>query len=88
MVDPESRLDSVQLLADGLYFYYTLPNKEKSEIASAAFTAYLIPGIVDNIRNNPRMEMFHDSSVVMNFIYRDREGELITAFSVGPRQYR
>lgn len=88
MVDPESRLDSVLLLPEGLCFYYTLPNKQKSAIASAAFTAFLIPGIVDNIHTNPRMEMFRDSSLVMNFVYRDRNGQLITEFAVGPGQYK
>lgn len=87
-VDPESRLDSVLLLQEGLCFYYTLPNKENTQIASDAFTAYLLPGIIRNIRTNPRMEMFRDSSVVVLFNYRDRKGELITEFSVGPERYR
>jgi hypothetical protein len=88
MVDPESRLDSVLLLPDGLSFYYTLPNKLKEAIPSTAFKAYLLPGIINNIRTNPRMEMFRDSSVVMLFDYRDRNGELITKFSVEPDHYR
>lgn len=88
MVDPESRLDSVLLLPDGLCFYYTLPNKVKEAIPSSAFTAYLLTGIIDNIRTNPRMEMFRDSSVVMLFDYRDRNGKLITEFSVEPERYR
>jgi hypothetical protein len=88
MVDPETRLDSVLLLQEGLYFYYSLPNKDKSVIATGAFTAYLLPVIIDNIRMNPRMEMFRDSSVVMLFNYRDRNGEMITEFPVGPNHYR
>jgi hypothetical protein len=87
MIDPESRLDSVVLFEEGLYFYYTLPNKEKDEIPSGPFTAYLMPGIVDNIQTNPSMEMFRDSSVVMLFRYLDRNGEQITEFSVGPERY-
>lgn len=87
MIDPESRLDSVRLQAEGLHFYYTLPNKEKDQIPSGPFTAYVLPGIVDNIQTNPRMEMFRDSSVVMLFRYLDRNGELITEFSVGPERY-
>lgn len=87
MIDPESRLDSVLLLEEGLYFYYSLPNKDRASIAPAAFTAYLIPGIVDNVQTNPRMAMFRDSSVVMLFRYLDRNGELITEFTVGPERY-
>lgn len=87
MIDPESRLDSVLLLEQGLCFYYTLPNKLKDEIPTGPFTAYLLPGIVDNIQTNPKMEMFRDSSVLMLFRYLDRNGELITEFSVGPERY-
>ena len=88
MVDPESRLDSVLLLTEGLSFFYTLPNKEKSGISGQAFRAYLMPGIIDNIRTNPRMAMFRDSSVTMIFNYRDRSGGLITEFSVEAKHYR
>ena len=88
MVDPETRLDSVVLLSEGLMYFYTLPNKDNSGIASNAFAAYLMPEIIDNIRTNPRMEMFRDSSITMFFNYLDREGELITDFSVKPEQYR
>ena len=84
MIDPESRLDSVLLLEEGLSFYYTLPNKEKDAIPSGPFTAYILPGIVDNIQTNPRMEMFRDSSVVMLFRYLDRNGELSVIFSSTP----
>ena len=88
MVDPESRLDSVILLQETLSFYYTLPSKDKTGVGANAFRAFLMPGIIDNIRTNPRMEMFRDSSITMTFNYRDRSGELITEFSVEPELYR
>jgi hypothetical protein len=84
MVDPESRLDSVILGSEGLSFYYTLPNKDRSGIDSVAFKAFLIPGIVDNIQHNPRMKMFRDSSLVMFFNYRDRNGMPIAEFPIRP----
>lgn len=87
-VDPETRLDSVVLLPEGLKYFYTLPNKDRSGISSNAFTAYLLPGIIDNIHTNPRLKMFRDSSITMFFSYLDRKGELITDFSVRPEQYR
>ena len=88
MLDPETRLDSVMLLPDGLSYFYTLPNKDKPGINAAAFRAYLIPKIIDNVRTNQNLEMFRDSSIAMIFNYRDRNGELITEFSVEPGQYR
>jgi len=88
MIDPETRLDSVLLLPERLSYFYTLPNKDKLEIEPAAFRAYLIPEIIENIRTNPKMEMFRDSSIVLDFYYRDRDGELITEFPVKPEQYR
>jgi hypothetical protein len=88
MVDPETRLDSVILSPEGLMYFYTLPNKDHSGIASSAFEAYLLPEIIDNIRTNPRMEIFRDSLVTMSFNYLDRKGELITEFTVEPELYR
>lgn len=87
-VDPESRLDSVILRQKGLYYYYTLPNKDKVDIGSNAFTAFLLPKIVENIHFNPDLKMHRDSSVIMFFNYLDKSGELITEFSVGPERYK
>jgi hypothetical protein len=89
MIDPDTRLDSVSLSEDNrLSYFYTLPNKENSGINSVAFKAYLIPEIIDNVRLNSKLSMHRDSSVIFIFYYRDREGILITDFSVGPEQYR
>lgn len=87
-VDPESRLDSVILRQQGLYYYYSLPNKDNSGINSNAFAAFLLSEIVENIHFNPDLKMHRDSGVVMFFSYLDRSGELITEFSVGPERYR
>ncbi len=83
-VDPESRLDSVLLLPEGLTFYYSLPNKERSAFDPNAFKAFLLPEIIENIQTNHRLKMFRDSSITMVFNYLDRNGELVTEFSVKP----
>jgi hypothetical protein len=89
MVDPESRLDSVLLSnGDHLTYYYTLTELDKLDINPAEFKAYLLPGIIDNIRSNPDLRMHRDSSVTVVFNYLDRNGELTTEFSVGPERYR
>jgi len=88
-VDPETRMDSVTLSREGeLVFFYTLPNKEKSGINPESFTAYMLGAIVKNVRTNRDLKMHRDSSVVMKFNYRDRNGELITDFSLSPERYR
>ena len=89
MVDPETRLDSVRLSLEGqVYYYYTLPNKVSSGINPSSFTAFLLPGIIENVRSNPDLRMHRDSSITLVFNYRGRNGELITEFSVGPQRYR
>ena len=89
VVDPETRLDSVLLSRENqLNYYYTLPNKEGRGINPSAFTAFLLTGIIDNVRSNPDLRMHRDSSITFVFSYRDRNGELITEFSVGPERYR
>ena len=86
-VDPETRLDSVSLFRDSLTFYYSLPNKVRNTFNTEAFTAYLLPGIIDNIQSNTRLKMHRDSSIAMIFFYRDRHGEFVTSFTVGPERY-
>ena len=89
MVDPETRLDSVLLSREGQLIYnYTLPNQESRGINPNSFTAFLLPGIIDNLRSNPDLRMHRDSSITFVFNYRGRNGKLITEFSVGPERYR
>jgi hypothetical protein len=89
MVDEETRLDSVLLNhEDQLIYYYSLPNKVSSGINPSAFNAFLLTGIIDNVRSNPDLRMHRDSSITFVFNYRGRNGELITEFSVAPERYR
>jgi len=89
MVDPETRLDSVLLNhEDQLIYYYTLPNKVSSGINPSAFNAFLLTGIINNVRSNPDLRMHRDSSITFVFNYRGRNGELITEFLVAPERYR
>jgi len=89
MVDPETRLDSVLLSRENqLSYYYTLPNKGSRGINPNSFTAFLLPGIIDNLRSNPDLRMHRDSSITFVFNYRGRNGKLITEFLVGPERYR
>ena len=89
VVDSETRLDSVLLSKENqLSYYYTLPNKESSGINPSAFNAFLLTGIINNVRSNPDLRMHRDSSITFVFNYRGRNGELITEFSVGPERYR
>jgi hypothetical protein len=86
-VDAETRLDSVSLFQDSLTFYYSLPNKVKNTFSTDAFAAYLIPGIIENIQGNSRLDLHRDSSIFMFFNYRDRNGDFVTSFVVRPEMY-
>jgi len=89
VIDSETRLDSVWLSQENqLIYYYSLPNKEGSSINPSAFQAYLLTGIIDNVRSNPDLRMHRDSSIIFVFNYRGRNGEFITEFSVGPERYQ
>ena len=89
MVDPETRLDSVSLSQENqLIYYYTLPNKESRGINPSAFHAYLLTEIIENVRSNPDLRMYRDSSITFIFNYRGRNGGLITEFPLGPEIYR
>ena len=89
VVDSETRLDSVLLSQeDQLIYYYTLPNMESRGINPSAFNAFLLTGIIDNVRSNPDLRMHRDSSITFVFNYSGRNGELISEFSVAPERYR
>ena len=89
MIDEDTRLDSILLTQEGhLSYNYTLFKQDKRAINETAFQAYLIPRILDNVHFNRDLKMYRDSSVTMVFNYRDRNGELITEFSLGPEKYQ
>jgi len=89
MIDPETRLDSVLLSDEGhLTYYYTLIDRDTRGINEDAFSGYIYPLIINNIHANPDLKMHRDSGVVMDFYYRDRNGERVTEISIGPERYR
>jgi hypothetical protein len=89
MIDPETRLDSVLLSDEGhLAYYYTLIGRDTRTINEDAFQGYIYPLIINNIHGNPDLRMHRDSGVVMDFFYRDRNGEYVTEISIGPERYR
>lgn len=89
MIDPETRLDSVIFSEEGqLFYYYTLTEREESKIDPTAFTAYMIPEVISNVRKNPYLKMHRDSSVTIVFDYRDRDGVFVAEFFIGPKDYR
>jgi hypothetical protein len=89
MVDEETRLDSVVLSTEGkLVYYYTMTQRTSANVNALAFKAYLIPAILENVRNNGSLRMFRDSSVSMEFNYRDLNGEFVTEISIEPAQYQ
>jgi hypothetical protein len=89
MIDPETRLDSVILSDEShLTYYYTLIGRETGTINEDAFRAYIFPSIINNVHVNTDLKMHRDSGVVIDFYYRDRNGEPITDISIGPDRYR
>jgi hypothetical protein len=89
MIDPETRLDSIILTdEDHLSYYYTLINKDNGTFDEMAFQAYLIPKILTIVHGSAGLKMHRDSSVIMDFNYRDRNGITITEFSVTPEMYQ
>lgn len=89
MVDEDTRLDSILFIQEGLLSYnYTLFKQDKSSINETVFQAYLIPRILNNVHANRDLKMYRDSSVTFVFNYWDRNGVLITEFTLGPEKYQ
>jgi hypothetical protein len=89
MVDRETQLDSVVLSHENhLVYYYTLLYREKGSVNVNALTGFLMPAINTNVRENQALSMHRDSSIVMDFLYRDKNGEFLTSMTLGPEDYR
>ena len=89
MVDSETRLDNVIALPDNVFQYnYTLINYSKEDVNVNDIIKNIEPGIINNVRTNPDMQIYRDNKTTMNYFYKDKNGEFINKISVTPDMYQ
>ncbi len=85
MVDEVTRLEGVEPLPNRTLLYkYSLITKTASGIPLDALNQHVRPGVVKRYKTLPEMKIFRDNGITITYQYRDKEGQLIGDFSVGP----
>jgi hypothetical protein len=89
MVDNETKWDNTSFNPSSFTFQYnyTLINKNKSEVDTAALITYLFPILINNARTNPDFKTFLASRVKLSYSYSDKNGEYLFRVLITPEQY-
>ncbi len=88
MVDQITRMDSATVLSDSiLQYHYTIVTQSKETVDVKSLTGFLVPGIIENIRESPGMKIQRDNLLTMIFSYRDKNGTLVTDITLRPGDY-
>ncbi len=88
MVDAETRFDNAVTLPHNIFQYnYTLVNIEKSAVDTIEFKRLMEPGLINQVKTTPQMEVFRKNKVTMNYNYRDKNGAYITLISITKDEY-
>lgn len=85
MIDEVTRLEGVEALPNRTLLYkYSLITKTSSEIPLDALNQSVRPNVVKMYNTLPEMKLFRDNGITIIYQYRDKVGQLIGDFSVGP----
>lgn len=86
MLDAETRLDHVKVLADTLQYEYTLINVDKNDTTTNVAEAkqFLMKQSQANLDSSPEMEEYRKKNISLNYHYRDKNGQELLEFNINP----
>ena len=88
-VDEYTLLENTVALPGKIFQYnYKLINLEKSEVNLDTVRKYVYPGILENIKTNPSMEMQRKYDVTFKYYYKDKNGAFVDEYVVKPNDYK
>ncbi|MEA5006173.1 MAG: hypothetical protein VB022_07145 [Rikenellaceae bacterium] len=88
MIDPETQLDSAVVFRDSLFQYnYTMVKMVRDSIDTLGFRHYMKPKLLKFVRYNNELKPYRDHRVIMEYVYRDKNGSLLGKFSFSPKRY-
>lgn len=89
MVDPETRLDKVNALADNsLQFDYTLIYRYRDSVAIGNLKQYMEPVILNKIKTSPSLSRYLNKDLTWIYTYNDRNGDFIFKITYTPEQLK
>jgi len=88
MVDQYTRFDSAEALPEKTIQYnYTLVDIDKSEVNLDIIKKNVEPGIINNVRTSPEMELYRKNNTTFIYYYKDKNGVFVYKFPVTPVMY-
>jgi hypothetical protein len=89
MIDPETRLDKVNALADNtLHFNYTLINHVKDSLPIENMKNFMEPTILDKIKASPTLNKYIRKNLTWIYSYNDKRGDFIFKITYTPEQFK
>jgi hypothetical protein len=87
-VDADTRMDSSSSFKDSKFiYYYTIPNKIKTELDIDGIKKRLRPQIITKIRNTPEIKFFRDNNITLVYNYFDKNNKKILSIEAEPSDY-
>lgn len=88
MINSETRLDTtVALPGKILQYHCTLINQEKKDIDIPELKEMMRPSMIQTLRTSPQMNIFRKEKVMMEYHYKDKNGEYLFTIPITPEQY-
>jgi len=89
MIDPETRLDKVNALADNsLEFNYTLIFRDKDSVSIGNLKNYMEPVILNKIKTSPTLRKYLNKDLTWVYSYNDKNGDFIFKITYTPEQFK
>lgn len=88
MVDSETRLDKTKAGPGKMFtFYYTLINHTPDASNTKTWIDRYKPSILNNVRNNPGLEILRKNKVTFYYTFNDKNGKPVMEICVTPGDY-
>jgi hypothetical protein len=85
MVDKETRLDVVMGMKQNITYKYTLVNTNQNDFTSEEIENLLKQTIKNSVCTNPKVRIFPENGVSMNYSYYSKDGKFMAEFTIFPK---
>ena len=87
-VDKETRLDAT-MAGPGrqLIYLYTLVHVSGDNVDQSNFVGVLRPQLINSYKTSPGMAAFRSKNVELHYEYRDKEGKVVAAIAISPKDF-
>ena len=87
MLDSETRLDKVAAGPGQFSYFFTLPNLAKSNLDLSILQSRLQENATANYKTNNQLASSRANNVVLNYQYKDQDGDFLFKFEVSPKNF-